>query len=191
LGIFATDRNKIKKYLHIHPQNINFTIELGLIYSRFRGDFMCAFWKGKIELNMPKYSFHPGENMTGTISLKLKKPIKARKVEVRFLGQEKITRRRRSSDGRMRTDTDTITICDIEVPLDGEKEYQNETYDFNITVPPDVLETAKRPDGALGGLLQAAEYMSGQRRRKEFHIIANLDIPMGFDVSKKQDIVIT
>ncbi|UCF09291.1 MAG: hypothetical protein JSW28_09565, partial [Thermoplasmata archaeon] len=45
------------------------------------GDYM-VFWKGKIELNLPKYTYSPGENITGEITLKLKKSIKARGLNV-------------------------------------------------------------------------------------------------------------
>ena len=84
-----------------------------------------AFWKGKIELMLQKHSYSPGETINGEIHLKLKKPIKARKIEIRLLGQEKITSRHVSSRGGYHTRTNTYTICDVRIPLDGEKDYLN------------------------------------------------------------------
>jgi hypothetical protein len=149
-----------------------------------------AFWKGKIELILEKHSYSAGETIKGDIHLKLKKPIKARKIEIRLLGQEKITTRHVSSGGGYHTRTHTYTICDVKIPLDGEKEYMKEDYNFELPIPPDVLNVSARPDGALGNVIKAAEYLSGRHRRLVFNVIANLDIPMGLDVSKKQNIVI-
>ncbi len=151
---------------------------------------MCAFWKGKLELTLDKYTFAPGETITGNINLKLKKRQKARKMEVKLLGQEKTSERYRRSDGSMGHRTHIHTICNISIPLDGEKEYHKSDYKFEITIPPDVLDVGARPDGTLGTVLQAAEYLSGRRRNLVWKIIANLDIPWGFDVSNKQKIVV-
>ena len=147
-----------------------------------------GFWKGKIDLKISKHNYSPGETIKGTLHLKLKKPTKARKVTIRLLGEEKVTRRRRDSQGRSRSSTRTYRICDVLIPLDGEREYSEDTFEFEVPIPKEVLQG--RPDGVAGDVIGALEFMGGTRRRIIWHLIGNLDIPMGFDLSKKQDIVV-
>jgi hypothetical protein len=148
-----------------------------------------GFWKGKIELKVPTYTYAPGETIKGEVTLELKKPTKARKITIRLVGAE-LTTRREFSGGSYRTHHHRVNICDILIPLDGEKEYKEGKYDFEITVPPDALHDRNIRNGALGGVVEAVEIVTGTDRHREWYLEANLDIPMGFDVSKKQDIVI-
>jgi len=82
-----------------------------------------GFWKGKIEIVLPKYSYSPGEKTEGEIDLKMKKPKKARELTISLIGKEIITKYVVRSDGRRRTRRESITICDLKIALDGEKEY--------------------------------------------------------------------
>lgn len=149
-----------------------------------------GFWKGKMELKLDKYSFDPGENIKGTLIYKLKKNTKARKITIRLIGEEKQTSRRRDSDGHMTTDTRTVKFFDLEIPLDGEKDYKEGSYDFNVPIPKNLFDPGQRPKGVVGDIVGALESLGGSRRDIQWTLMANLDIPKGFDLSKKQKIVI-
>ena len=148
-----------------------------------------GFWKGKIELKMDRYNFKPGEVIEGDLILTLKKPTKARKITIRLLGEEKITERRHGDDGP-RSETRTVKVFDIKIPLDGEKEYKEGKYHFKIPIPRDLFREGAKPEGWIGDVANVLEGLSGRRSRIEWKVIGNLDIPMGFDLSKKQNIVI-
>ncbi len=149
-----------------------------------------GFWKGKIEMKLERFSFHPGETIKGEISYKLKKPTKAREITIRLIGEERQTNRRVRSEGGVQTETRKVKFFDLKIPLDGEKEYSEGQYDFKVPIPKGLYDPGKRPEGMIGDILGALETMSGSRRDLEWTLIANLDIPMGFDLSKKQKIVI-
>lgn len=145
---------------------------------------MGLFSKGKMELKLEKYSFSPGETINGELSFSLKKPYPARGVKVRLLGTETVTKRRGDHTERKR-----ITLCDVTIPLDGEREYSEGSYKFEIPVPADANDASRRPSGALGDALDAVSYMSGTRRQIEWEVIGFVDMK-GFDLNKKQDIVV-
>jgi len=148
-----------------------------------------GFWKGKIELKMNRHSFKPGEIIEGDLLLTLKKPTKAREITVRLLGEEKITEHHHGNGGS-RTETRTVKIFDLKIPLDGEKEYTDGQYHFKIPIPKDLFVAGAKPKGLMGDVVNVLEGLAGRRSRIEWKIIGNLDIPMGFDLSKKQNIVI-
>ena len=149
-----------------------------------------GFWKGKIDLKLDKYSFSPGDTIKGVVSFKLKKPTKAREFTIRLIGEERQTNRRMRSEGGMQTDTNTIKFFDLKIPLDGEREYSEGKYDFKVPIPSGLYDPGKKPEGMMGDIIGVLESVSGERRDLKWTLIANLDIPMGFDLTKKQNIVI-
>ena len=148
------------------------------------------FGKGKIEMSLEKYGYQPGESVTGSIDLKLKKTVHARGLSVAFRGDLITTRTRRDRDGHMRHERHTTRIYNQKIPLDGEKDYKGGNYDFEIKIPDNILDMESKPDGMLGDALEAMKFMSGRHDRIQWYIVAKLDVPMGLDVSKKQDITI-
>ena len=69
------------------------------------------------------------------------------------------------------------------MPLDGEKEYIEGEYNFEIKIPANVLQA--QPGGAVGDIIKGIQLLSGKDVRISWHVIAKLDIPSGIDVSKK------
>jgi hypothetical protein len=148
-----------------------------------------GFMKGSMEIKLPKHNYVPGETVKGQLTLELKKATKARKLTITLFGQE-IVRRRVTDSRGTHYDNDYITLCDVTIPLDGEKEYKKGQWDFSVPIPTDVLSRNPRPEGTLGKVVDTMEFVSGTKRNIEWSMKANLDIPWGADVSKNQDIVI-
>lgn len=145
---------------------------------------MFGFLKGKMNVQLEKYQFSPGEEIVGKLSMNLKKPVEANGVNVRLLGREKITTRRGDQSS-----TDFVTIFDFEQPLDGSKTYPSGTelsYDFKIKIPEDVLSksSAVSAEGTLGTIMKAASHMSDKSKRLDWYLIGRLD-SKGFDLKKK------
>jgi len=139
-----------------------------------------GFGKGRIEVFLEKYNFSPGETIKGRISLKLKKPTRAKALKVGLVGEE-TKREFEKTSGTRQTKTH---FFDFEMPLDGEKEYLEGEYNFEIKIPANVLQTPT-PGGAVGDIIKGIQLLSGKDIRISWYVIAKLDIPSGFDVSKK------
>jgi hypothetical protein len=140
---------------------------------------MFGFGKGKIDIKVNSLNHAPGDTITGTVTLLLKKPQQSKGVNIGLMAEEK-----RVSMGNNRSRT-TVRVFDFKQPLDSEKEYpagKELSYPFKIKVP----TGSEMPKGALGGVLKAAQMLSGTGMRR-WYLVANLDVK-GFDVSKKLQI---
>ena len=138
-----------------------------------------GFGKGKIEVFLEKYNFSPGEIIRGRISLKLKTPVQAKALKVGLVGEKATT-----EFGRKSTSQSKTHFYNFEMPLDGEKEYVEGEYNFEIKIPANVLQTPS-PGGAVGDIVKGIQLLSGKDVKISWYVIAKLDIPLGFDVSKK------
>jgi hypothetical protein len=167
---------------------------------------MTIFGKGKIDVAIQKGHYAPGDIISGNVGLTLSKPVKAREVSISLIGENKITETTARSRGPMggsgmstSTTTRTVRIYDFKQQLDGEKEYnQGGEYRFEMKIPADTL--SMRPqisemEGKLGQVLKVAQTAAAITgaipfQRIKWYLLAKLDIPGGFDISKKVDITI-
>ncbi len=99
----------------------------------------------------------------------------------------------------MSTTTKTVRFYDHKRQLDSEKEYsQGGEYRFEIKIPADTLSMhpqTSEVEGKLGQVLKVAQTAAAMTGASPFqqikwYLLARLDIPGGFDVSKKIDITI-
>ena len=149
------------------------------------------FGKGKIDIAISKTNFAPGDKISGSVVLALKKPVKAREACISLIGEQTTTR-----GGIIGTEQSKSTqrIYDFKHRLDGAKEYDREaSYDFEIKLPADIL--SRQPQmpqvsGALGQGLKIAQAVTGMGVWSSWYLLAKLDVPGGIDVSKKVQITI-
>jgi len=164
------------------------------------------FGKGRIDVAIQKSHYAPGGLISGSVSLTLKKPVKAREVSISLIGGHKTTQTTTGVGGLMRgggmsmsTTTKTVRIYDFKQQLDTEKEYsKGGEYRFEIKIPADTL--SMRPlvteqESKLGQVLRVAQTAAAMTgaipfQRIKWYLLAKLDVPGGFDVSKKVDITI-
>ncbi|HID25800.1 MAG TPA: hypothetical protein EYP23_05005 [Thermoplasmata archaeon] len=143
--------------------------------------------KGNIELQLEKYNLSPGDTIKGEVLLKLKKPVHARALKIRFIG-EQVTRKTSLSGTHVSSSSQKTYVHKFVMSPDGEKEYFNENYSFEITIPKDIIQRATAPpEGAIGDLAKAAQIPSGVNRRIDWYVEAKLDVPKGLDVRKNAD----
>jgi len=164
------------------------------------------FGKGKIDVAIQKSHYAPGDLISGSVSLTLKKPVKAREVSISLIGEHKTTQTTTGIGGpmggggmSMSTTTKTVRIYDFKQQLDGEKEYsQGGEYSFELKIPADTLSMRSQTsevEGKLGQVLKVAQTAAAMTgaipfQRIKWYLLAKLDIPGGFDVSKKVDVTI-
>ncbi len=147
---------------------------------------MGLFGPSKITLMLEKYNFNPGEIAKGNITINLKKPTYARKLQVSLIGVRRV---RRGNSWQWQK------VYDFDMPISGEKDYQNEQVPFQLQIPPDILQAKTSQQaiqeglqdklGAAGSLISAVSVGTGVTKWK---IRAQLDIPKKLDVKADQDI---
>lgn len=155
---------------------------------------MGLFESDEITLILDKYSFKPGDTIAGVVNLNLKKAIKARKLEVALIGKIKITQR--ASNGAIRIEE--RNVYDFTLPLDGEKEYLNGQYPFEIKIPQDILKPnllsrqfQEELESQLGTIGSIIGQFANEQRPIQWMIHAHLDIPWKLDIKKSRDVVIS
>jgi len=151
---------------------------------------MFGLGKGKIEIQITKFNFSPGETIEGNVILALDKPMNAKGVTIELTGTRKssslnVSKGKRSS----RTDT----VFSFKQPLDGEKEYPASelNYKFQIKIPNDVSTQPAFGGDIAGTLIKSAQILTGTNSRVDWYLTARLDIPWKIDVSKRLQINIT
>ena len=149
-----------------------------------KSDLMFGFGKKEIEILLQKYNFSLGENIVGKISLQLKKPTRAKALKVGLIGERNVTETRRNPDGRVTTNQKKEYVFNFEMPLDGEKEYSQGEYNFEIKVPTTLTQTSL-PGGLAGDVLKTIQTLAGKQSNISWYVTAKLDIPMMFDISNK------
>lgn len=149
------------------------------------------FGQGKVDIIIPTNCFAPGDIISGKVVLVMKKPVKAKEVNISLIGEQTTTKGGVASQNQTRT---TSRIYDFKQRLDGEKEYsQQAEYDFQIKIPADIL--SRQPQmpqvgGALGQGLKIAQFFTGTGIWTNYYLLAKLDVPGLLDVSKKVQITI-
>ena len=159
---------------------------------------MGIFRKEQIMLILDKYDFKAGDKVTGKVQLNLKKPTRARKLEVGLIGK-RIDKQSSIALGPMimsggkehSSQSQHSTIYDFKIPLDGEKEYNTGEYPFEIKIPENINQNNPTLEGNIGKAAGAFKMISGLSSRIDWHIKAELDVPMKLDINKTQKIVIS
>lgn len=153
---------------------------------------MLGIGEGKAELVLNKYNFNSGETIEGTVTLELKKPIKAKELTVAFYGERKETKTRmvRDSNGAMRSQTTTnyVRIHEFKQSLSGNKEYPagKSEYKFKIGIPAGLMPKQEEAKGFFG---KVANFISNAAKSEiKWYVEADLDMPWAFDISKKVQI---
>ncbi len=157
---------------------------------------MGLFGKEKITLMLEKYDYAPGEKIKGTVNISLKKPTSARKLEVSFIGrkvmhQSSISAVGMASGNRSRNKTRYETVFSFKMPLDGEKEYHEGEYPFEIKIPDNIFQGNPNMEGKLGTAVKTLQMLGGQSSRIDWIVKAQLDVPMKLDVKKSQKIILS
>ncbi len=131
---------------------------------------------------LEKTSFSHGETINGKINMQLKKPIMAKGVIVTLFAEKTST-----TMGNNGMQKNKSRVFEFSVPIDQEREYgTNPTeYTFQIQVPG---QNEINIEGKVGTALKALNALGNMMSSTKWFVEAKLDIPKGFDVSKKLQI---
>lgn len=172
---------------------------LHVIYSEKRSeDTVGLFGPRKIMVTLEKYDYKPGDTIKGTVTLQLKKPMNARKLDVGLIGRKiqqqsgiRVGMPSGSHTSGYHKTTEYSTIYDFRIPLAGEQEYLEGSYPFEIKIPPTILQGEITSDGGIGAAVNMLRALGGVSSRIEWMVIARLDVPLKLDVSASQKIVLS
>jgi len=151
-----------------------------------------GFGVGKIEINIPKKSYKPGEEINGTLFLTVKKPVKARGLFIKIFAEQRF-REIRTMNGKQDTTDVVRVIYTYQQGLDIEKEYPvtdpPAAYPFTLAVPGSAGSggTLSSPLGNLqisaGGFTIGSG--PGPIGPAQWYLEGFLDLPFAFDVKAK------
>ena len=164
---------------------------------------LSFFKKDQIDVTLEKYAYNPGETIRGSVGLKLKRPLHAKKLVVGLIGL-RIVHQGNIAIGPVRVgnqgpQTQVYTIYHFEIPLDEEAVYYHELYPFQIQIPSDILQSAQQNfNTTLTGLgktlqeiAQVMNQLSMAGSRVEWSVEARLQVPLKVDVVNAQKIVLS
>ena len=140
--------------------------------------------EGSLVITLDKYSFLPGDTISGKVQLQLSKPKSARALRVEFYGETVQTRTTYGKDPMHPTRSqETRKINHVTVQAGGAKAYNSgDLIPFSIVVPID----AGKPIGVLGMLFGRAV-----QPQATWYVHASLDVPMEMDTNARVRVTIT
>ena len=162
--------------------------------------------RGTISVVLDKYQFVKGDKVTGKVVVNIKKVIHATKLTVSLSATKEIDEQRinmvqpqinNPQSTLPQNRENRITLFQFELPLDGEKDYLQNEYPFEIAIPQDVASTGSSnlsPQGAMiGGMgmnmrLNPNVPLEMVNSRTEWNVDAHLYIPGKLDLSGFQQI---
>lgn len=80
-------------------------------------------------------------------------------------------------------------LYNFKLSLGGEQEYSTKEYDFEIRLPPPLVQGAAPASGWVSDALSVLS-MFGMNYPIKWHVTVSLDRSMGFDTSKKIQITV-
>ena len=133
--------------------------------------------EGSLEIVLDKYTFSPGETITGKVNLKLNQPKQARALRIDFYGEIVQHSRRSSSTRRVHT---------FSVQASGERAYNNgESIPFTLIIPS--VSGSALPAGVPDII---SNIMAAFTPKPAWYIHASLDAPLSMDINKRVQIVL-
>ena len=146
---------------------------------------VLGFGEVKVDLQLKGFNYKPGDTIEGTVSVLLKKPKKAKGVFVTLFAEK-------TESGMGRSTTYMQHAFELKEMLDGEKEYPAGAnplvYPFKIKIPANILDSQKKPEGKVGTVLQAAQFLSGTMVQMKWFVEGKLDVPLALGMGKKVQI---
>jgi hypothetical protein len=144
---------------------------------------MFGFGKKQIEIVLEKLNFSHGDIIKGKVILDLKNPTRAKALKVGIVG-ERTTTTTSTINGRPTTSTSNVKVFSFDMQLDGEKDYFQGEYIFELKVPGNITQPST-PQGVAGDVIKAIQILSARESDVRWYVTAKLDIPMRLDVDTR------
>jgi hypothetical protein len=157
------------------------------------------FGKGKIDIAIQKTSYAPGDVISGTVALTLKRPVKARELSISLIGEYRTTQTI-PRVGTLRVGgtiaRGRLSWMERGMLMSAPTAKAMRTHDFKTIKKTVRIYGFKQQLHGEGEYRQGRQYHFDIRIRTDiptspkWYLLAKLDIPSGLDVSKKIRITI-
>jgi len=153
---------------------------------------------GKMDMKLNSQVVNHGDTIQGKLTLRMKKPVKAKSLSVTLKCYELITTMK-LDEGQIDMDQGIRILWHFTQELGGTDEYSSGEYPFTVMVPQDI-DKGRDPmasmDGKAGQAVQAAAFLmsaagmgpGARARNYKWRVTGRLDIPWGKDVTKGLDV---
>lgn len=159
---------------------------------------VLKYLKGSLKLIVDTTVLNPGDTVSGSVNLKIKKPVESKSLIVSLICQEE----RKTRDMKGNTKSSWVEVSRNEVSLDGAKSYPkgfSNSYNYSIVVPNRSLmhaakdlvtgnmsDSQKAAVDKVAGVLNKVNNFTGNNRLK-WKIVARLDCD-GVDLTASKKI---
>jgi len=145
---------------------------------------MFGFGQKQIDIALEKLNYSEGETIKGKVILNLKNPTHASALNVGIVG-ERLERETIAINGRLSTNRRIETVFSFNMPLDGEKDYSQGEYNFEMKVPAGIARHSMPEETVMKTL----QILSGGRESDvRWYVTAKLDIHMRLDIKTRVQI---
>ncbi|HET7505800.1 MAG TPA: hypothetical protein VFK02_32500 [Kofleriaceae bacterium] len=147
--------------------------------------------RGTIKLELDQTRVTPGGTLHGRVVLALDEPTAARRLVVLLRARQKAVTISRTDAGKPVGATHA-EVYQHEHELGGAQSYQDGTFQFALTVPPDAHELRPSPGQSplVDAVRSVAAALSAPPGPIEWQVVARLDIAWGRDLTSEVDIVL-
>lgn len=149
--------------------------------------------RGSVKLELDQTKATPGGTVKGKLVLALTEPVDAKRVLVSLRARQRYIAVKRGDGGGVGSSHADVYQFDKELAPSGKFE-PNQTFEFELVVPPDALEL--RPQQSAGGnplsdvARTIASAVTPNAGPIEWQVIGRLEISWGRDLSHDVDIVV-
>ena len=151
--------------------------------------------KGKVELNLNKMNFTQGEVIEGNVKMQLDKPIQAKGFFVTIFAEvvtQNVGGMKLYGGGRTTSiggvSSNTQRAFEFKQQLDTKKEYGTQPYEYSFKINVPSGQDQQKIDGPMGSVASAVKLFTIGNQHTKWFVEAKLDVPKGFDISKKVQI---
>jgi len=145
---------------------------ISLIFIIFIVAYIMKSLKGKINIELNKFEYMPGDTISGATILKLRKDVEAKALNIGLIG-EQVSISRTSKGNKRKTNT----IFNFKKPLDGEKIYAQgeKRYEFSLKIPSDLSTKLSTGNAVADSLIKSVSILTGNNSQIRWYVTAELE----------------
>lgn len=192
MGFGMSDADDLFKFLSKLGKEVVETAEEAAVDIKQAAKHVTGLGRGAVKVELDQAKAQPGGPIRGRVVLALTESVEAKRAIVVLRARQKMVTVQRTNRGRS-VGTSHVEIYRFEVALGGAKEYRNETFSFELTVPSDALHLrAATPSSPLEEVARTiASAVSPSAGPIEWQVVASLEIPWGRNLTGAVDVAVT
>ena len=148
--------------------------------------------RGSVKLELSQTKYAPGASILGKLTLLLTEPVEAKRVVVSLRARQRFITVKRTDGNSVGATHADVYQFDLELAPSGK--FEPQSYEFELTVPPDALQLRPRESAGANPLAAVARTIASAVTPHagpiEWEVIGRLEISWGRDLHHEIDIVV-